>query len=316
MITMTKLDKLWAEIVPIPGQNIGRLIDPKHPVDFRVTYDENLFMQLFFTSDYQINIPNSSKKLIVRSNLRQDGKYAVCFSLSDNSLREQFVFLCWDIIHSTYSVETKKAGIQIAVKRFTMWQNLFEKESKKMLSEADIKGLLGELATLRDICIPRYGKERSISAWVGPMGTDRDFEFDDLWYEVKYVSLSKDRVSISSLDQLDTDRPGILVLCRAEKTAADVRNSVSLKELVNSIQRILEDNDDLFSSFKNRLALIGYEETDARVDQPYIIHRYEGFSVETNDFPRIRRSQISTGIASGVYELSIPALAPWETTII
>lgn len=316
MITKTELGELWEAIIPQKGQNVGRRADPSHPLDYFVTYDEQHNMQFMLLTEYKPSLPNSSQQLYVRGNRRVDGKYAICFSLEDDHLKDQYVSLCWDIMDSTYLEKNKSQGAKVAIKRFIMWQKLFAEARTKKLSDSEVKGLVGELAVLKEICMQRYDVETAISGWVGPVGADRDFEFEDMWIESKFVSLSMDKVKISSFDQLDVDRTGYLVLCRAEKTAATESGHVTLNGLIDSVLEILKKNENALVSFKNRLALARYDSGDERSEQPYIIHRFETYMVAGNDFPRIRRSEIHNAISDGEYQLSVPALSHWNKDII
>lgn len=317
MITKTSLDKMWSEIVPQKGQTIGRRADAKHPLDFFVTYDETSNMQLMLLSEFQYKLPLSSKQINVRGNRRKkDNKYAICFSLIDMQLRDQFISLCWDIMECTCSINDEKTGVQMAIRRFKMWQKLFAEANQTTLSELTVKGLIGELAVLKDICIPRYGIAKAISGWIGPMGADRDFEYDDYWLESKYVSFSADKVTISSLDQLDTDREGYLILCRTEKTSSNAVKHITLKQLVDEIAKILESDENTFVAYKNRLALLGYDAQDERVLQAYTAYKFEVYIVADETFPRIKRSKQNAAIVNCEYQLSIPALNQWSSQLV
>lgn len=312
MITKNELSRLWSEITPQQGQNVGRRADEQHPLDFFITYDEKPNKQLILLAEFQPTLPSSSKQIFVRGNKRSDGKYAICFSLEDDRLQEQYVSLCWDIMDCTFTIQNKKVGVQSAIKRFILWQKLFAEVKTKKLSESEVKGLIGELQVLKEICVKKYGIEKAVAGWVGPLGTDRDFEFEDTWFESKFVSLSMDKVKISSFDQLDTDMEGNLVLCRGEKTSNETLGYITLNTLVEEISTMARINENALVSFKNRLALTGYDSGNELVEQPYKVARLEMYSVENDDFPRIRRSNINGAIADGSYSLSIPALQPWK----
>ena len=165
MISMSELSDAWKEIIPQAGQSVGRRADKNHPLDFFITYDENRNMQMMLISEFLPTIPPSSQQISVRANFRHDGKYAVCFSLTDNSLQEQFVSLCWDIMHCTISTHSKASGVKAAVKRFCMWQKLFAEEKNKKLSDAEVKGLLGELCALRNVILMRYSPQTAVAGW-------------------------------------------------------------------------------------------------------------------------------------------------------
>lgn len=311
MISMATIDRTWAAIAPKRGQTVVRRVDPAHPVDFFIGYDETCAMQLLFLADEQPDLPPSSQQVLVRSNLRKDGRYAVCFSLVNQSLKDTFISLCWDIVASTYGAETQKAGIEAASNRFGKWLVLMEKGRNSKLSDAVVRGMVGELAVLRDICIPKYGSSHSITGWIGPLHADRDFEYEDDWLEVKSASLSCETISISSFDQLDIDRPGTLVLARIAKTADSDKEAISLNSLVQDIEKQLGNDQDALSTFKVRLVLNGYDESDTKANESFHLHGYEKYRVY-DDFPRIRKSKLASEINNGEYTLSIKMLSPWQ----
>lgn len=305
MITKNELGRLWSEITHSP--NAGRRADTDHPMNFFIGYDENLNMQLMLVTSSPTDPPESSKQIIVRMNKRNDDNFATCLSLADNALSEQYISVCWDIMDCTRSLHSERQGAQAAIKRFKMWQRLFAEPDRHQLSELKAKGLIGELSVLKEICVPKYGINASIEAWTGPLAEDRDFEFNDTWYESKYVSLSMDEVQLSSLDQLDTDKPGHLVLCRAEKTAVTVVGYITLNQLADDIISIIKDENTL-TTFQNRLLMAGYDKESVLAKQPYMIHRLERYLVDSDSFPRLRRSRINSAITEGKYSLSIPAI--------
>lgn len=310
MISMAELNAAWDAIVPVPGQSVGRRADENHPLDFFITYDENGAMQMILTADFLPSIPASSRQLSVRANTRNDGKYALCFSLADKSLREQYVSLCWDIMNCTSAITDKKRGTAAAIKRFCLWQRLFAEGKSRQLSDAEIKGLIGELCALKQVVFANYTPNTALTGWVGPIGADRDFEMPSEWYEVKAVSLSKDTVSISSLDQLDTDAEGSLLVARIEKASPNAPGCFTLNSLVNEIAAGLADLESR-TIFDARMASAKYDPADPRAEEPYVLHRIEVYRTDKN-FPRIRRSKVPVSISNAAYDLSIPGLQGWR----
>lgn len=309
MISMAELNAAWDAIIPMPGQSVGRRADENHPLDFFITYDENGNMQMILTADFLPSVPASSRQLSVRANARHDGRYALCFSLADKSLREQYVSLCWDIMNCTSAIENKKQGTAAAIKRFCLWQRLFAEEKSK-LSDAEIKGLIGELCALKQVVFASYTPNAALTGWVGPIGADRDFEMPAEWYEVKAVSLSKDTVSISSLDQLDTDMEGSLLIARIEKASPNATDCFTLNSLVNEIAADVADLESR-TIFNARMASAKYDPADPRAEEPYVLHRIEVYRTD-RDFPRIRRSKVPVSISNAAYDLSIPGLQDWR----
>lgn len=311
MITTTELSAAWNSIAPHKGDNIGRRADTSHPLDFFIGYDEGNNMQLMLLSNFMPELPKSSQQIIVRGNKRAAGDYALCFSLAERRLGDLYVSLCWDMMDCTVEIQDKRNGTLAALKRFKMWQKMFAEIRNKPLSESKVKGLLGELCVLKQVCSPIYGLSKAVLGWVGPLGTDRDFEFSDIWYESKAVSLSKENVTISSLDQLDTDSSGYLMLCRIEKTSEQDSNAITLKKLINDIFIELGSDERAAASLKNKLTLSGYQEDDELTETPYVLHRIEKYVVNSS-FPRIRRCDVKAAVTNGTYDLSIAALHQWQ----
>lgn len=311
MITMTELNALWKVITPQYGNSIGRRAEPSHPLDFFVSYDEQNNMQLMLFSDQRPDLPASSQQILVRGNMRSDGKYALCFSLANSALRDLFIALCWDIMDCTYKTTNRSAGVVAAVDRFRMWQMLFAEMKKKRMSDEEAKGLLGELHVLSSLCIPLFGLDAAVSGWVGPLKADRDFEYASTWIETKCGSRGSETISISSFDQLDTDALGELTLCRVEKAPDDMPMAISINKLVKQLKQSMSGNEYVASVFSNRLFLYGYNEEDERSDQPYMFYGLERYRVD-DQFPRIRRSLLPAAICTGKYSVSIPEIQPWR----
>lgn len=310
MISMTELITLWNNIAPVYGQNVGRRADDTHPLDFFITFDEESKMQLVLVSRYIFDIPESSEQLFIRVNSRQDGKYALCFSLKDLEFRNQFMVLCWDIMNSTYDIADEKQATSVAIERFCMWQELFAVAKNKKLSDAQIKGLIGELYVLKNIIIPKYGAEVAITSWCGPIGADRDFELTDSWYEVKAISLSKDFITISSIDQLDMDIEGKVTVVRLEKMSENNNESFTLNSLIDEIGNDLTDLD-VRMIFYSKLIGANYDHSDERLDVPYIVYDIELYKVD-DSFPKIVRSKLPVEISNGTYNLSISGIQRWK----
>lgn len=311
MISMEKIEQNWSSITPISGQAIARRADAEHPLDFFIGYNEEENMQLMLLSDEEIQVPDSSRQVLVRENKRTDGKFAICFVLINPSLRETFVSLCWDIMLCTYSAKSKRAGNEAAVRRFGVWMIMLAKGSEKGLSENGAKGLLGELLVLQRICAPLYGFSKAINGWIGPLRADRDFEYEERWYESKAASTESETILISSYDQLDIDREGDLVVCRLDKTGAGDSNGISLRRIEQEILDAIGDDEDTKNTLRIRLMLSGYKADDPHADDMFLFKEFDCFVVR-DDFPRIRKGLLPPAVKNGEYSLEIDALNPWR----
>ena len=311
-MTKTELSSLWKSVNSHGHNNVGRRIDPAHPLSFFVSYDEDENMQIMLISPYLPQMPLSSKQIKVRANERADHKYAICLSLTDNSLKEMFIALCWDLVDCSYNIPDDKTGVVRVINRFKKWQKLFEKERSNGMNANQVKGLIGELTVLKDICIPKYGAAASVEGWMGPLYSDRDFTLSDVWYEVKTVSLSKDTITISSLDQLDISDDGLLIICRIERASESENGAFTLNTLIEEIERIIAADQRILTVFSNRLTFCGYNKDEETSKDFYKSYELEKYTVNTS-FPRLRRSELPNSITNGSFELSIPAIKNWRT---
>lgn len=311
MISMEMLEQRWSSIVPQKGKSIARRADPSHPLDFFVGYSEDQRMQLLLIADAVPQLPASSKQIIINARQRSDGKYAICFTLQTFSLRDTFIPLCWDIINCTSDAYSPSAGIETAIRRFGIWMIMLAKGHDKGLSKESAKGLLGELIVLNNYCIPKYGANKAINGWLGPLRADRDFEYEDIWVEVKTVSSEADTVSISSYDQLDIDQKGVLLVQRLDKSSITDTAGTSLRIMIEKILEAVAGNENASAILRTRLMLSGYRDDDPTIDDMYLDNGNAKYLV-SDGFPRIRKRQIPEEIVNGTYSLDIDALSPWK----
>ena len=181
-----------------------RRIDPEFNVDIFLGYNDDGKMSLVISEPGRETTVKSSKFIDVSMKRREDGKLVLSFDLLDDSYKSMFFIFCKDII-----VTCEKAGasmaISSAVLRWKYWKNLFGYRKQSILDNSSIKGLLGELIQLRDFFIPRFGSDKAVASWMGPLLGHKDFEINDTWYEVKSVAENALQVNISSLEQLESE---------------------------------------------------------------------------------------------------------------
>ena len=151
--------------------------------------------------------------------IRKDGRYGITFSLVDNSLLDLFSHFCEDMVSSSSVIKdvTKAAGYVSG--RYHIWQRFFSKTKNGYLSFEEIKGLIGEIIVLKDYMIEKYGEDKALASWSGTEMTDQDFSVDSTWYEVKTTVSGSATVKISSVEQLDSEQAGHLVVVTLDKTS-------------------------------------------------------------------------------------------------
>lgn len=134
-------------------------------------------------------------------------------------------------------------------------------------------------------------EEDAIDGWVGPEGADQDFQYPDGWHEIKATGVSSPEVGISSIEQLDNDEPGELIIVRIDKCADDKKGSITLRTMVQAILPFLNSNFSALEAYNAKLSQVGYMDLPEYDHQSYYISDMEVYSVDS-EFPRLRRTSV------------------------
>ena len=286
-----------------------RRIDSEYRVNVFLGYNEQGQMSMVVTELGLEKKVSSSIIIDVHLKRRNDNKLALSFDLLDEKYSAMFLIFCKDIINSCEHAGSEMA-ISTAITRWQYWRQMFGNKPKNILSEMEIKGLLGELLALKHFFIPKYGCRKAVEGWLGPLLGHKDFEIDETWFEIKSITESAKQVMISSLEQLESDIDGHLILVRLEKTSPVNLLALSLNKMVTEIANMLDD-PDLTELFFNRLNHCGYA-----FDEEYNLYQFAFKGLEcylvSDDFPRIKRSEVSNAIGNAVYTIMINGIASFR----
>lgn len=280
------------------------LVDAKHHVDINIGYDSKLRKTLLIRNTGKVS-PLPSSKAISAENIPVDSaNWGLSFSLLQEEISELFIKFCWDIIESTRAVEGDI--VEFILNRYNMWLQLLTYKHPNIMMPARQKGLIGELLYLQKL-IRRFGQKKAVSSWVGSEGGDRDFVYDNTWTEVKTVSFASDTVSISSLEQLDTEIPGYLVLYRLESTSPEDTTGISVNDIVKKTERMLTESLPA-ADFKMKLCQYGYSEKPDYDRIRYLLGAVSICRVDEK-FPRVVRTGLNPAVSWVKYGLSISAIS-------
>lgn len=295
------------------GSASFKIIDASHP--YFIYYGRNrdhataLWIRLSTTETKTEKETPKSTRCIDAQVVIDERTIDVTFSLKETPFKELFDSFCFDLFDHLAKTSVEDAFIEL-VNRYDAWRHLFEQQKKRTLSGEEIKGLLGELLTMKHFL--DQGRQDAVVAWGGPTKADRDFEFHDTWAESKSVKLDASTVSISSLEQLDVVTPGALHLFRIEKGPADRADAFSLMDIVEKCSKAIASTHDMIL-FNNKLQLGGYDPSDeGQSERVYTLHEHTVYTV-TNAFPRIVRGSVPPEVAKAHYELYIPMLSPFKS---
>lgn len=282
-------------------------INAEHPLDIYLGIDDNNHYSLEFRGAFTAQSVKACNSIGVHQYASQ-GYSSIVFFLKDQKMFDTFCVFCTDIIEATNTTYDEEAGYRILINRYFSWRKMFQGKPTR-LQEQDIMGLIGELIFLRDYMIPTYGEDSALLSWSGSELTHKDFSLKETWFEVKAVSSGKNSVKISSLEQLQSQIEGELVIFHLEKMSP-VYDGVSLNKLANGILGILS-NDFNRDSFLNKLAENRYDFDTAYDEFVYEINLGERYQV-TASFPKLTTEDVNEAICKVQYEILLSEIQGYK----
>lgn len=303
MMTKENFVEKYHDLNNNPGQI---LLDSKYVINLYITNNFQNNKTFIIITNNNIEMIKSSKAINVSMYQKENGSKVIIFQLIDKDLSTEFIELLWNIYHDTYHFDDESKAVDSFFQSFLRWQIMLE--SKELyLSESEIKGLFGELCFLHDYS-NIYGVNKMINSWMVDVDTETDFSFDNIWYEIKTISRSKNYINITSVNQLDQQCNGILIIHELQK--GETKSSKNLNSLVKSIRNLITDKDNL-ELFNSKLLKKRY--VDSTFYDTFNYEIIERKQYDVNDtFPCIRRNNLNNAVKSVQYELYINAIDKWR----
>jgi hypothetical protein len=277
--------------------------DGEHPFDVYLGLDQSGRKSLALVMSARRERITSTKTIDAQFFKREDGQLMLSFSLVDDQLRDIFYKFCEDIIEST-RLSHKEEGFAPAVERWETWIKFFTK-TVLPLSENEILGLIGEIYFLHNVMIPKYGQDVSLESYIGTDRAHKDFEVHDTWYEVKSIHNGVRSVKISSIEQLDSDLKGQLEIITFDQSTPTYENNITLNNFISGFRDSLERKWQLL--FDEKMRKVGYLEDERYDEYNYVFVGLDKFTVN-DEFPKIRKHDLPTGITKASYEIDISAI--------
>lgn len=148
-----------------------------------------------------------------------------------------------------------------------------------------------------------------MNSWSGPEPTHKDFSHGNDWFEVKSISNNKPTVFISSIEQLESNSDGKLVVFHMEKMSPEF-NGYSLNPLVEEIMNsfAMDSDRDLFL---DKLSQAKYSYSEIYDNYVYNVVKMEKYRV-TDNFPRFRHNDLPRGIVKVKYEIELSVIEKFK----
>ncbi|SOH95517.1 Putative PD-(D/E)XK family member [Monaibacterium marinum] len=276
-----------------------RRVDAQGKHDFFWATVENkapaLLMGLGPEAEMVADLP-ALKNIVVQ--FRTVNGRALVISLLDNAHREIFETLCRDIVTAAECAPDQSAALDRVIRRTRRWHFLLKGGSSEGLSKEEQRGLVGELAFLREIST-HVSPETAIEGWTGPEGAAKDFEFPAACIEVKARrGAAKPYVRISSEDQLSDVTGQLLFLRVYDVDSAVIPEGDNLHGHVENTVVLFEDYPDCLNVLEERLEAVGYERGHDYEKRRWIVGTCRTFAV-ADGFPRI-----TPPLTSGVHHVT------------
>lgn len=244
------------------------------------------------------------------STLKGGDGWSLILSLLDPKQEEVFLNMISDLI-SCSEVSSKEQAQKKLTARYLQWFRLLAYGHSSIMTEAQQKGILGELLFLKKILQSGMKPMAAVQGWMGPEKADQDFIYDSAWYEIKSIGFSSDMVTISSLQQLDCSSDGYLVVYRIEKTAPESPDGLTLRQAAHSIMISLDDVPEAEELFTEKLNKAGYLDSEQYDRIHFLFRSCQKYLVDSS-FPRLTPQSVPNGLVRAEYSLSLSTLETFK----
>lgn len=306
MLTKEKLLERWNNCLNNENEQIR--VDAEHILELFICKNRFGNRQIILKTNKKIKQIKSSNSINVEHLLGQDGKYIVRLELKRQDLDDEFIHLSYDLIESSHDFNQEELAVNCFTEKFFKWQLLLDNMKSELLSDNEIKGLIGELIFIKD----RIKTEESLKvleAWKIHEDAEKDFVFENSWFEIKTVSSSSDKITISSLEQLDHYNNGEIIINFVDKLERDIKEAITLPFLIEQIRQSLQTSIAI-QQFNKKLLYKGYVERIEYQEKFFKFYYMNRYCVNEN-FPMITRSNVPLNIVAARYDINIKAIEGW-----
>lgn len=257
-------------------------------------------------------LPRLPKLKNLTANFRSVGAgYAFVLTLKDLSQIDVFETLCRDVVEAGESAENINDALTRTIQRTYRWHHLLRGGKPNGLSLEEQRGLVGELAYLRNLAA-KLGPDMTIEGWTGPDGATRDFEFINTCIEVKTKRVAaKPYVSISSAEQLADIKDCRLFLNVQNVASAVSPDGMTLHDHVALTAKFFQNSTNAFDKWEESLYSTGYDPTNDYEERRWHLFSDETYEVK-DGFPRIT-TPLLPGVEMVRYSIALDACSEFIT---
>ena len=284
-------------------------IDDEHILDIHIGLDEKGRKSIELRSMFKPVKVTGTSAIDVTQYTKPEYN-TIRFSLKDDDICGLFYKFCEDIIEQTKDLKNEKDGYKAITTRFFQWKKMFVLSKNTFLTEPEIMGMIGEILFLRGPLAEEIGLSEALKSWSGQELTHKDFSCSDKWYEVKTISRGNTTVRISSLEQLDSDKNGELIVFSLEKMSP-AYNGISLNKLILETRQMFLSADDA-DTFLAKVAMQGYEYNNYYDEFVFEVSGLTRYKV-TDQFPKLTHANVPKEITKANYDLALAEIMSFST---
>ncbi len=284
-------------------------IDDEHILDLHIGLDEKGRKSIELRSMFKPVKVTGTSAIDVTQYTKPEYN-TIRFSLKDDDMSGLFYKFCEDIIEQTKDLKNEKDGYKAITTRFFQWKKMFVLSKNTFLTEPEIMGMIGEILFLRGPLADEIGLSEALKSWSGQELTHKDFSCSDKWYEVKTISRGNTTVRISSLEQLDSDKNGELIVYSLEKMSP-AYNGISLNKLILETRQMFLSADDA-DTFLAKVAMQGYEYNNYYDELVFEVSGLTRYKV-TDQFPKLTHANVPKEITKANYDLALAEIMSFST---
>lgn len=284
-------------------------IDDEHILDLHIGLDEKGRKSIELRSMFKPVKVTGTSAIDVTQYTKPEYN-TIRFSLKDDDMSGLFYKFCEDIIEQTKDLKNEKDGYKAITTRFFQWKKMFVLSKNTFLTEPEIMGMIGEILFLRGPLAEEIGLSEALKSWSGQELTHKDFSCSDKWYEVKTISRGNTTVRISSLEQLDSDKNGELIVYSLEKMSP-AYNGISLNKLILETRQMFLSADEA-DTFLAKVAMQGYEYNNYYDEFVFEVSGLTRYKV-TDQFPKLTHANVPKEITKANYDLALAEIMSFST---
>ena len=304
---MKPIEQIWQQLVARGPTSwpVYQRIDETHPIDFYAGIGSDGAKLLVLISVREPMQLPSYHAFTVAKALRGDGRWNVTVQLKRPQFVHVFAHLCDDLISTARTECAPDNAGQFLIERIERWQKLLGRDRTGLLTLEEVRGLIGELLFLRNMCPIDQQPEHAVRSWEGPYDAPQDFRLAERFVEVKTCGPLNLLVWISSAEQLDRrSMPIVLSVAVVEPSDPQDGRSFTLSSLVNGVRATLEKSRSALQAFDEKMKLTGFVDREEYTRDCFALREFRHFDIQ-DQFPRLERQSLPDAIVSLEYQLDL-----------